>query len=173
VVAREWWAGRAHGRVEAKPGQRLEDKPAGRLGRAADIQPSKLDGRGDGLADRALDQAEHQQRQADHADQRGDASVVFEEHRRDAQRTLNRAVAALDCLLALVAAQDLGSVGLLDGQVGQQPVPAVGGRLGVQGGLVKPPRKGRLAGGRVGACLGAKIAGDLAAAWSCPDLVDA
>src|SRR6266480_3574385 len=108
-----WWCGNgrrvvAAGGVEAQPGQRLEHQPAGRLGGSADIQPGKLDGGGDGLADRPLDQAEHQQRQAYDRDERGDAAVVFEEHGRDAKGALERAVAAFDDFLAFVAAQDLG-----------------------------------------------------------------
>jgi hypothetical protein len=48
------------------------------------------------------------------------------------KRALEGAVAALDDLLALGAAQDLGGVGLVDRKVGHQPVPAVGGRLGLE-----------------------------------------
>ena len=77
--------------------------------------------------------------------------LVLQEHGCDPKGAFERAVAALDDLLALVAAQDLGRISLADRKVGQQPIPAVAGRLGVQRGLVKRPGQGRLAGGRVGA----------------------
>src|SRR6266508_3968958 len=54
----------ATGGVEAQPGQRLEDQPAGRLGLAAGVQPRALYGGGDGMALRASGQAYGQQRQA-------------------------------------------------------------------------------------------------------------
>lgn len=54
-----------------------------------------------GLADLAFDQAVDQQGQADHGDQGCDAAVVLQEQRRDGQRALELAVAALDHSLAL------------------------------------------------------------------------
>jgi hypothetical protein len=63
----------ASGGVEARAGQGFEDKPASRLGRAADIQPEQQSGRGDGLADRLSTRAEDKQRQADDADERRNA----------------------------------------------------------------------------------------------------
>lgn len=149
-----WWVVPTS-RVEPKPGQGFEDQPAGWLGRTADVQPGQFHGRGDGLADGPLDQAEDQQRQADHTDQGADAPVVFEKHRGDGKGALEGAVAALHDLLALVASQDLAGISLVDPKVGQQPIPAIAGGVGVQGGLVEGPGKGRLAGGGVGADLGA------------------
>ena len=69
-----------------------------------------------GPADLALDQAEHEQGQADHRHQCGDSLVVLHEDGRDSQGTFEVTVAALDrALLALVASQYLGGVGLLGG----------------------------------------------------------
>ncbi|MDQ1012174.1 hypothetical protein QFZ82_006659 [Streptomyces sp. V4I23] len=97
-----------------------------------------------GLADLALDQGEDQQGQADHGDQGGDAAVVLQEHRRDREGALDVAVSALDGALALIVQQDLGGGGLVGGQVGQQRVPAVDGRFGVDGSLVEGPGQGGL-----------------------------
>ena len=146
--------------MQPQAGQGLEDEPAGGFGGLADVQALEGDGGGDGAADLAFDQAEDQQRQADHGDQRLDAPVGLQKHRRDRQRALERAVAALDDFLALVAGQHLGGVDLGGVQVGQQRIPAVGGGLGGQRGLVEAPGQGRFAGGRVGADLGAQQAAD-------------
>jgi hypothetical protein len=108
----------AAGGDEPQAGQGLEDQPPGGLGRLADVQPIEPDRRSDGPPDLPLNQAEDQQGQADHGDQGLDAPVGLQEHRRDRQRTLEAAVAALDDLLALVAGQHLGGVGLGRVEVG-------------------------------------------------------
>ncbi|MER6367087.1 hypothetical protein ABT255_01685 [Streptomyces mirabilis] len=59
------------------------------------------------LADLAFDEAEHQQGQADHGDQGGDAPVVVQEDRGHGGRALEVAVAALDHRPALVAQEDV------------------------------------------------------------------
>src|SRR5207244_8786579 len=100
---------------------------------------------GDGEADVAFDEAEDEQGQADDGDESGDAPVVLEVHGGDGQRSFEVPVAPLDRFLALVAAQDFGGVGLGRVEVGQQGVPAVGGCLGVDGGLIEGPHQGRLA----------------------------
>src|SRR5438552_9255059 len=99
---------------------------------------------GDGEADLAFDEAEDEQGQADDGDESGDAPVVLEVHGGDGQRSFEVPVASLDRFLALVAAQDFGGVGLGRVEVGQQGVPAVGGGLGVDGGLIEGPHQGRL-----------------------------
>jgi hypothetical protein len=109
-----WDDGRvvAAGGEQPQAGQRLEDQPPGGLGWLADIQPIQGEVGGDGPADPTFDQAEDEQGQADHGDQRLDAPVGRQEHRRHRQRALEAAVAALNDLLALVAGQHLGGVGL-------------------------------------------------------------
>jgi hypothetical protein len=137
----------------------LEDQPPGGLGRLAGVQPVEDDSGGDGAAELALDQAEDEQRQADHGDQRLDAPVGLRKQGRDRQRALEAAVAALDDLLALVAGQHLGGGNLGGVEVGQQPIPAVGGLLSGQRRLVESPRQGRFA-ALVNPDLGAQRAGD-------------
>ncbi|MDX2733625.1 hypothetical protein [Streptomyces sp. PA03-2a] len=118
---------------------------------------------GQGLADLSFDQAEHQQGQADHGDQGGDAPVAAQEHRRDGEWSFELAVAAFDYGLALVVQQDLGRVGLVGGQVGQQRVPAVDCRLGVDDVLVERPVQGRFP-VRSCAAVGAQVGADAAGA---------
>ncbi|MDB1090206.1 hypothetical protein PJ985_21875 [Streptomyces sp. ACA25] len=95
-----------------------------------------------GPSDLPLDQAEHQQGQADDLDQGGDAPVVLDEDRRDRERPLEVVVAALDRALALVVDQDLAWVGFLSGQRGQQRVPAVDRGLGSRDVLIEVPVRG-------------------------------
>ena len=71
------------GAWQPQAGQRLEDEPPGGLGRLADVQLLEHAGGGDGAADLAFDQAEDEQRQADHGDQRLDAAVGLHKQRRD------------------------------------------------------------------------------------------
>jgi hypothetical protein len=85
-----------------------------------------------------FDQAEDEQGQADYRDPFRDPAVVVQEHRCHGQRACERAVAALDGFLALVAAQHFGRVDV-GGQVGEQGVPAVGGCLVVQRILAEGP----------------------------------
>src|SRR5205085_2253183 len=61
----------------------------------------------------------------------------------DGEGPLEAAVAAFDDLLALVAGQHLPGIGLGPVEVGEQAVPAVGGRFVVEGALVEVPLQGR------------------------------
>ena len=125
--------------------------PVGRAGGAVAGQAGHHPAvRGQGLADLPFDQAEDQQGQADHGDQGGDAAVGLQEQRGDREGAFELAVAAFDDVLALVAAEDLGRAGLAGLQVGQQRVPAVGGGLSVDRGLVEVPGQGGFAGGAGG-----------------------
>lgn len=92
-----------------------------------------------GASDLSLDQAEDQQREADHLDQGGGAAVVLDEEWRDGERAFEVREAAFDRALALVPNQHLGGVGLLGGERGDQRVPAVSLRFGVEHVLVEAP----------------------------------
>ena len=137
------WAGDVGGLVavgghEAQPAQCAEDQCCGGAGGAACVETGDLPvgaGTEPGLA---FDQAEDEQGQADHVDEGVDPLVGVQEHRRDRERALERAVAPFGDLLALVAGEYLGGADGV-GQVRQQGVPAVGGGLGVEGGLVEMP----------------------------------
>ncbi|MFI1185966.1 hypothetical protein [Streptomyces californicus] len=95
-----------------------------------------------GPSDLPLDEAEHQQGQADDLDQGGDPSVVLDEDRRDGQGAFDVVVPAFDRALPPVVDQDLGRACLLGGQGGQQRVPAVDGGLRFQNFLVEVPGQG-------------------------------
>ena len=69
----------AAGGDEPQAGQGLEDEPPGGFGRLADVQPLEEDGGGDSAPNLAFDQAEDEQRQADHGDQGLDAPVGLHE----------------------------------------------------------------------------------------------
>src|SRR5215212_11732300 len=60
----------AAGGDEPQAGQGLEDEPPGGLGRLADVEPVEGEVGGDSAPYLPFDQAEDQQRQADHRDQR-------------------------------------------------------------------------------------------------------
>jgi hypothetical protein len=96
----------------------------------------------EGAADLAFDQAEDEQGQADHGDQGGDAAVVLQVDRGDGEGSFRRGVGAFDGFLAFVVQQYLCGVRVIDRQVGQQGLPAVGGGVGVDRGLVERPGQG-------------------------------
>src|SRR5271157_63703 len=144
---------------QAQVGEGLENGPAGGSGGGAAVAGQAghhLPVRGQRFADLPLGQAEDQQGQADHGDQGGDAAVGLQEQRGDRQGSFELAVAAFDGVLALVAAEDLLRAGLAGRQVGQQGVPAVGGGLGVDRGLVEVPGQDGFA-GRAGGDGGAQV----------------
>jgi hypothetical protein len=82
-------------------GEGGEDEPAGGFGGPVGPQPGQLDGGADGQAPGPFDQAEDQQRRADHAAGGFDTPVVLEEHGRHGERAFEVAAAALDRFLAL------------------------------------------------------------------------
>ncbi|MEV7053835.1 hypothetical protein [Streptomyces anulatus] len=109
----------------------IEDHTAGGADAAVVVvEPGHGLFRSQSPSDLPLDQAEHQQGQADDLDQGGDAPVVLREDRCDRERPLEVVVAALDRALPFVVDQDLARIGLLGGQGDQQRVPAVDGGLG-------------------------------------------
>src|SRR5882672_12877795 len=63
---------------------------------------------------------------------------MLQEDRRDGQGALDVAVSALDDGLVFVTVEHLDGVDVRV-EVGQQGVPAVAGRVGVEGGLVEGP----------------------------------
>jgi len=123
---------------EAQLAQRAEDERAGGAGGTTGVEAGDLPVGARAEAGLALDEREDEQGQADHVDEGVDALVGVQEHRRDRERALERAVAPFGDLLALVAGEYLGGADGV-GQVRQQGVPAVGGGLGVEGGLVEMP----------------------------------
>ena len=135
---------------QAEVGEGLEDGAAGGPGGGCLVAGQAGHGAavgGQGLADLTFDEAEDQQGQADHGDQGGDAAAGLQEQGGNRERAFELAVAALDDVLALVAAENLRCTGLAWLQVRQQGVPAVGGGLSVERGLVKMPGQGWFAGG--------------------------
>ena len=102
-----WRVGGGGGGDEVEPGQRVEDEPAGGSGGGAAGESGHRAFWQDRASGFAFDEAEDQQGEADHRQERVDAAVVLEEHGRDGDRAFERAVAAFDDFLALCSGRAL------------------------------------------------------------------
>lgn len=97
---------------EVEPGQRLEDEPAGGSGGGAAGESGHRAFRQDRASGCAFDEAEDQQGEADHRQERVDAAVVLEEHGRDGERAFERAAAASTTSWPFVADEHFCGVGV-------------------------------------------------------------
>ncbi|GAA1912468.1 hypothetical protein GCM10009753_50520 [Streptantibioticus ferralitis] len=110
------WTGAGAG-PDHQAGEVVEDHAAGGAdGAVVGVEAAHGLVGAQGPADLPFDQAEHEQGQADHADQGLDAPVVLQEDRGDRERALEVVVAALEDGLALVAQENLFGAGLLFGE---------------------------------------------------------
>ncbi|MCT9105386.1 hypothetical protein [Streptomyces mirabilis] len=94
--------------LDPQVGEAVEDHASGRPeGLVVGVEAAHGLIAAQSLADSAFDEAEHQQGQADHGDQGGDAPIVVQEDRRHGERALEVAAAALDHRPTLVAEEDV------------------------------------------------------------------